>query len=70
MSTTEEKSGVMERIREFRKDVVSEFWKVSWPSRSEVRDSTIVVIVTVMIVAGFVGIVDRIMSFGVTKLFG
>ena len=69
-NVTEQKPGVMERIREFRKDVVSEFWKVSWPSRSELRDSTIVVIITVLIVAGFVGIVDRVLSFGVTKLFG
>ena len=70
VTTTEEKLGVMDQIREFWKQVVSEFWKVSWPSRPELRDSTIVVIVTVIIVAAFIGVVDRVLSFGVTKLFG
>ena len=62
--------GLTERIREFFKDVRVESAKVSWPTRTEVRDSTIVVIVTVLIVSAFVGIVDRLLSFGVTKLFG
>ena len=70
MGATEQKPGVMDQLREFRKDVVSEFWKVSWPSRTELRDSTIVVIVTVLIVAVFIGIVDRVLTFGVGKLFG
>ena len=62
--------GWTDQVREFVKDVKSESTKVSWPSRGEIRDSTIVVIVTVMIVAAFIGIVDRVLSFGVTKLFG
>jgi preprotein translocase subunit SecE len=70
MSVTETKPGVMDQLREFRKDVVSEFWKVSWPSRQELRDSTIVVIVTVIVVAAFIGIIDRVLAFGVSKVFG
>ncbi len=62
--------GWMDRFREFVKDVRAESTKVSWPSRIELRDSTIVVIVTVIIVAAFIGVVDRVLSFGVTKLFG
>jgi preprotein translocase subunit SecE len=62
--------GWTDQAREFFKDVRTESAKVSWPSRIELRDSTIVVIVTVMIVSAFVGIVDRVLSFGVTKLFG
>lgn len=62
--------GWTDQVREFRKDVWAEAAKVSWPSRGEIRDSTIVVIVTVMIVAAFIGVVDRLLSFGVTKLFG
>jgi preprotein translocase subunit SecE len=62
--------GLMERVREFFKDVRTESAKVSWPSRSELRDSTIVVIVTVMIVSAFVGVVDRVLSFLVTRVFG
>ena len=69
-ATTEQNLGLMARLREFIKDVRSESAKVSWPSRQELRDSTIVVIVTVIIVSTFIGIVDRLLTFGVGKLFG
>jgi preprotein translocase subunit SecE len=59
----------MERVREFFKDVRSESAKVSWPTRRELRDSTIVVIVTVIIVTAFVGVVDRVLTLGVGLLF-
>jgi preprotein translocase subunit SecE len=65
-----ESMGWTDQVREFTKDVRAESAKVSWPTRLELRDSTIVVIVTVLIVSAFVGIVDRLLSFGVTKLFG
>ena len=55
--------------REFLKEVQVESTKVSWPSRTELRDSTVVVIVTVLIVSLFIGIVDRVLTFGVALLF-
>ena len=61
--------GWTEQVREFGKDVRSEISKVSWPTRTELRDSTIVVIVTVLIVAAFVGLVDRALAIGVELLF-
>ena len=66
--------GWMTRVREFVKDVRVEATKVSWPTRSELRDSTVVVIVavvivTVILVMTFMGIVDRILTFGVGLLF-
>ncbi|MBI5709871.1 MAG: preprotein translocase subunit SecE [Candidatus Eisenbacteria bacterium] len=57
------------QAREFFKEVQVESTKVSWPTRNELRDSTIVVIATVLIISGFVGIVDRILSLGVGMLF-
>ena len=60
---------MIERVREFAKDVRVELTRVSWPTREELRDSTIVVIVTVILVAVFVGIVDRILNLGVGLLF-
>jgi preprotein translocase subunit SecE len=57
------------QVREFVKDVRVEIGKVSWPTRSELRDSTVVVIATVFIVAVFIGIVDRILTFLVSLLF-
>jgi len=62
--------GWTDQVREFSKDARSEMAKVSWPTRGELRDSTVVVIVMVLIVSAFVGIVDRLLAFGVTKLFG
>ena len=59
----------MEQVREFAKDVRSESSKVSWPTRSELRDSTVVVIVAVLIVMVFVGIIDRILSWAVGLMF-
>jgi len=57
------------KVVEFAKDVRVESSKVSWPTRAELRDSTIVVIVTVLIVAAFVGAVDRLLSLAIGLLF-
>ena len=57
------------RFTEFIKEVRVESGKVSWPTRTELRDSTIVVIVTVLLVSAFVGVVDRVLSAGVGLLF-
>lgn len=59
----------MEQLQEFVKDVRLESAKVSWPTREELRDSTTVVIVTVLLVAAFVGIVDRILTAAVGLIF-
>ena len=60
---------MLARAREFLKEVRVESTKVSWPTRNELRDSTIVVIVTVLNVSIFIGVVDRLLSFGVGSLF-
>ena len=56
-------------MRGFVKDVRVEVTKVSWPSRVELRDSTLVVIATIMIVAAFVGVVDRVLGMAIGLLF-
>jgi preprotein translocase subunit SecE len=57
------------QVREFVKEVQVESTKVSWPTRAELRDSTIVVIVAVLIVSVFVGAVDYVLQLGVRLLF-
>ncbi len=57
------------QVRDFVKEVQVESAKVSWPTRNELRDSTIVVIISVLLVSGFVGIVDRILAMAVGLLF-
>ena len=52
----------IDQFREFVKDVRMESTKVSWPTRDELRDSTTVVLVTVILVAAFIGAVDVVLS--------
>ncbi|MBK7368061.1 MAG: preprotein translocase subunit SecE [Candidatus Eisenbacteria bacterium] len=60
---------VTDQFREFVKDVRLESAKVSWPTREELRDSTVVVVTTVLLVAAFIGVVDRLLTFAVGLLF-
>lgn len=62
------RTGVFAGISEYVKDVRVEMTKVSWPPRAELRESTIVVIVMVVIVSIFTGIVDRALSLAFEAL--
>ena len=57
---------MFERLKKFLKEVRIELTKVTWPTASELRGSTGVVIVTVLILTVFVGIVD----LGLSHLIG
>jgi preprotein translocase subunit SecE len=59
---------MIEKARKFITDVIAEMKKVSWPTRNELRGSTLVVIVTVIIIAIFIGVVDRILSLGLERV--
>jgi preprotein translocase subunit SecE len=50
------------RVTTFLQDVQAETKKVTWPSRRDVVGATLVVIVAVFIIAGFLGIIDFILS--------
>jgi preprotein translocase subunit SecE len=50
------------RVTTFLQDVQAETKKVTWPSRRDVMGSTLVVIVAVFIIAGFLGIIDFVLS--------
>ena len=68
--TTTTQTGWMDQAREFVKDVRVEFGRVSWPTREELRDSTLVVIVMVLLVSAYLFVWDRIFAFLMTRLFG
>jgi preprotein translocase subunit SecE len=53
------------RIKQFFKEVITELKKVTWPSRSEVFGSTLVVIVVTLLIAVIVGIFDFIVSHAI-----
>jgi preprotein translocase subunit SecE len=59
---------MVEKVKQFVADVVVEMKKVSWPTVQELRGSTVVVIVTVILVAIFVGLLDRILSIGLEQV--
>jgi preprotein translocase subunit SecE len=58
------------RLIKFIKEVRNELKRVSWPSREEIRGSTTVVIVIVLVLAVFIGLVDRALTYLVSFIFG
>jgi len=62
VATTPSKPALWNKVRKFFREVRLEMRKVSWPNRQELITYTIVVIVTVVIVAAFTGLVDVIFS--------
>jgi preprotein translocase subunit SecE len=63
-----ERPGVIRAITDYVRDVRVEMSKVSWPTRRELRDSTMVVIVMVVLVSIFIGIVDRALTIAFETL--
>ena len=55
----------IKRLRLFLTEVWSELKKTTWPARTEVYGTTVVVIVTVLICAAYLWIVDLILSRGI-----
>ncbi|MFH1372386.1 MAG: preprotein translocase subunit SecE [bacterium] len=60
----------MEKIKKFLKEVNAELRKVTWPTKDELVGSTIVTVVVSLVVAIFIGIVDRILTAVVRVIFG
>jgi preprotein translocase subunit SecE len=57
------------RFRRFLTEVVGELKKTTWPARREVYGTTLVVIVTVLICALYLYVVDMFLEAGMTRLF-
>jgi preprotein translocase subunit SecE len=58
----------VERVTTFLQDVHAETKKVTWPSRKDVMGSTLVVIMAVFIIAGFLGVIDFVLSLIIGSL--
>ncbi len=56
-------------VREYVGEVRSELRKVAWPSREEVINYSIVVLVTLIVVTTFIGFLDWGLGEGLLKLF-
>jgi preprotein translocase subunit SecE len=57
---------IKEKVVNFLKEIKSESKKVVWPGRNYVTAATIIVLIIVFLVAGFIMLVD----FGFSKFFG
>jgi preprotein translocase subunit SecE len=59
----------MKKIIRFFKESFAELKKVTWPSREEVASSTKVVLVSVILIAAALGIVDFLIFRGIDLIF-
>jgi preprotein translocase subunit SecE len=57
------------RLKQFLVEVWSELKKTTWPGRKEVYGTTVVVIVTVLICAVYLWVVDLILNAGMGAVF-
>lgn len=61
---------MVQRATNYFKEVRAETAKVSWPNRKEIRQSTIVVLVTCAILAALIFVIDQIFVKLLGLLFG
>jgi len=53
---------MIEKAVKFLREVKVEVKKVTWPSRKEAMGGTVVVLITVFLVAVYLGVVDMLLS--------
>lgn len=59
-----------QNIRTLSNEVVDELSKVTWPTREETGQATIVVVVTVLICSAFLGLFDSVWLWLTDRLLG
>jgi preprotein translocase subunit SecE len=64
------KPGLISRISRFFKEVRSELRKVAWPNRKELTSYTILVLVTVAVVAVYIGVIDFVVRVALGLILG
>ena len=60
--------GFLKRTQEFFEEVLAEFRKVTWPSRQELLNSTVVVVAVTVVIAFFLGGVDIVLARVVERI--
>jgi len=51
-----------DKIKKYFEDVVKEMKKVTWPTKAELMESTKVVIIVCLILAGFTYVIDMLIN--------
>ena len=59
----------MKKLIRFIKESYAELRKVIWPSREDVISSVTVVIISTVIIAAVLGLVDYLLNLGFTAIF-
>ncbi|MDR2515765.1 MAG: preprotein translocase subunit SecE [Spirochaetaceae bacterium] len=59
----------MNKVVQFVKESIAELRKVMWPSRDDVIGSVKVVIISTVIIAAILGLVDFLLLLGVQVIF-
>jgi preprotein translocase subunit SecE len=54
---------IKQKIVTYYEETIVELKKVTWPTKDEVRGSTVVVVITSIILSAFVFSVDRLLAF-------
>ena len=59
----------MKKVIQFARESVAELRKVVWPSREDVVSSVKVVLVSTVLIAAVLGVVDLLLLLGIQALF-
>jgi preprotein translocase subunit SecE len=59
----------MKKIIQFIKESYAELRKVIWPSREDVISSVKVVIISTIVIAAALGLIDLLLLFGIRAIF-
>lgn len=59
---------MLARFTQFARETSQEMKRVSWPSVAELKESTIVVLVTVLVITVFLFAVDKILDLGIKTI--
>ncbi len=58
-----------QRARNYIEGLRMEMRRVTWPSRKQVRATTVVVIITVFVFGAYFAVVDSVLNYGMGRLF-
>lgn len=61
------------KLKTYLREVWQEMGKITWPTRAELKESTLVVIVASVLVTVFIWVIDKIVGGavdGITRLMG
>ena len=61
-------SGGIDKAKTFVGEVKTELKKSAWPTRPELVESTVIVIITVLMLGAFVGVSDKVLVMVISLL--